>query len=198
MDEDGALPPLAWIRVYGLILGGVPVCAAIVTFALAFTGYELIASSPFAPRGDLLEVWVVAALASVVLAIAIRAWRRTRSTKLDASVFLARVVPVLVLLGVVLGVCFARSLIVDGIHGRIESETSLCQSVISGREFAFDADPALVERCLPAARKCEEAKPKGESLQGAHYHPDFDQRPEVLCLRAIGRTEAWLPRTPIP
>jgi hypothetical protein len=197
--EEAKLSPLDWIRIYGLVLGGVPVCAAIVTFALAFTGYELLASSPFAPRSDLGEVWAFAALAGVVVFVARRAWRRTRGSRLSAMIFLARAVPVLNVLGIALGAFFARHIITEGIHGRLAMETSLCESVISNRELALEGDPALVERCLPAARKCKDAAPKDNDLWGAHYHPDFDQRPEVLCLRAAGNAEGWLaPRTPIP
>jgi hypothetical protein len=182
------------IRIYLLIIGGVPVCTGIVVFAIAFTGYEFLASDPYAPRSDLLETWAFAVPALAVLLICLSAWRRVaRSGASGPTAPLARLVPILLILGVAAGAFATRGIISGAVATRLELEKLLCGEVLGYAEGARDAhvfDPAALGPCLPAAHVCDKQRRSRDSEGG--WHPDRDQRPEVICLRKAGRAAGWL------
>jgi hypothetical protein len=170
------------LRVYLLTIGGVTVCTGIVVFALGFTAYELLAKEPFAPRSDLLETWIFGALASVVLLISLRAWRRIRRGEDggDRFALLARLVPLLMLLGAGGGVWATLGIIGSAERTQRMLEESLCSEV----------GATQLDACVPEAHRCDKLRAAFKPEGG--WHPDFAQRPEVSCLRQAGRAAGWL------
>jgi hypothetical protein len=173
MDQPGFV-----LRAYLLTIGGVTVCTGIVVFALAFTGYELVASDPFAPRSDLGATWIFGGLAAVVLAISLRAWRRGGGD--ERFRLLTRLVPVLMVIGTGGGVWATYGIITSAQSTRRMLEESLCTQVGATR----------LDACVPEARRCDKLRAPFDAKGG--WHPDFDQRPEVKCLREAGRAAGWL------
>jgi len=166
------------LRAYLLTIAGVTVCTGIVVFALAFTAYELLAAEPFAPRSDLWETWIFGALAAVVLAIALRAWRRGRGD--DRFALLARLVPLLMIVGTAGGMWATYGIITGAQKDQRMLEEMLC----------VQAGATDVARCAPEAHRCDKLRAPFDAKGG--WHPDFDKRPEVICLRQAGRAAGWL------
>jgi hypothetical protein len=186
------------VRIYLLVLGGVPVCTGIVVFSLSFTLYELLAKDPFAPLSDLGVTWVFGAPAAIVLYISLRAHRRVTHGE-EASgptVLLAKLVPLLMILGVGGGVWATYGIIQSALHTQLDLEKFLCDEVLTHKEGSRDwlpiPDDKQLQRCLPEAHVCERERRHTQKSGGWNVHPDRDQRPEVICLRKAGRAAGWL------
>jgi hypothetical protein len=97
------------LRAFVLALLGIPVCAGVVSAFLTFVVLGFTAGPPLEPR-DLVAGLVSSVLAGIVLVVSSFATLRVRREGgTGVLAFLARAVPVLVLLGAGLGVDFALS-----------------------------------------------------------------------------------------
>jgi hypothetical protein len=192
------LTPVYLARIYLVVGLGLPVCTGVIVFAIGFTGYALLAKEPFAPRSDLIAPWAFTVPAGAVLFLCRRAYHRVARGDHSAPapiLFLAKLVPALILLGIGGGIFMTHRIITSAIQTREMLERSLCEDVLSYREGSRDwtpADEKSITTCLPDAHRCDRERRKDEVSSQWHVRPDRDQRPEIICLRKAGHAAGWL------
>lgn len=118
----------------------------------------------------------------MILLLARRAYLRARAGSGERLAWLAKLVPVLVIVGAA-GGAWASYKITDD-HARYvrEKAETVCRRVIG-----FDPTPQAIARCVPLEIACEvEARRRRDALHGAgHYRSDDpDQQPAVICTKA--------------
>jgi hypothetical protein len=176
------------------VLLGVPVCAAVVVACVMITVDSLLANDPVTRRSELWQVWTVGGFAAIALFVSHGAWQRVRHTKGGGlSAWMARTVPYLFVIGGIGGALFALKMLGDERRDLAASDENLCTSVLS-RQTAAEPSPSALEACKPAAARCRREQALLDIRSDTkRVIPDFDYRPDVICLRKAGTESGWLP-----
>ncbi len=134
---------------------GIPVCTALNAVIITALGYSYIADDPLMRTNrDILGGTVFFVLCSVVLGMSIRAWRRREQSEDRALDLLAKAVPLLLVLGAILGSYMSYSIFAKrGDFDSLTHENALsdCHRKLS---FLEPEDSPQMKACMAIAVEC--------------------------------------------
>jgi hypothetical protein len=175
-------------KAYTLTLLAIPICSAL-TAAMAALMVHQRSAHPAIGLGDYLPTGGFMLLMVLLLAVALRSWLRTWRTggsQGEAS-WLARLVPVLIVVGVIAGVWGGSRMVSSAEETSRNLAMLHCSDVLG-----YDAEPARQQACMPVAIACSDEALEAERVSGKHTtYVDRNADPTHVCIRQrIGLSSA--------